>query len=98
MLASILENSVAPEHSRLIVLGFGLSNAYRVMGLDEIAHRLPHLGRKQLKEALESLANEGLVTRFSGRFCFNRAIPEEIRSAVERAISPSGTVRLMKNQ
>ncbi|HSF24419.1 MAG TPA: hypothetical protein VLE20_09350 [Blastocatellia bacterium] len=93
MVARILENSVAPEYLRLIVLGFGLSHTYRVLGFDEIAHGLPHLGRTQLKETLESLANEGLVTRFSGRFCFNKTIPPELRKQVESVITPSGTVR-----
>jgi hypothetical protein len=96
MADSIWEDGVAPEYSRLLVLGFGLNHEYRVLGLDEIADNLPHLGRKQLKEALESLANEGLVTRFSGRFCFNRAIPAELRNAVENAVTPSGTIRAMK--
>ena len=96
MATSIRENGVEPENSRLLVLGFGLNHEYRVLGLDEIANSLPHLGRRQLKEALESLANEGLVTRFSGRFCFNRAIPAELRNAVEQAVTPSGTIRSMK--
>lgn len=96
MSASILENNVALEYSRLLVLGFGLSHAYRVLGLDEIAQGLPDLGRKDLKEALEGLANEGLVTRFSGRFCFNRTIPPELRKRVESEITPSGTMRVRK--
>ncbi|MFY9611116.1 MAG: hypothetical protein WAU45_21215 [Blastocatellia bacterium] len=93
MLARILENSVAPDYLRLIVLGFGLNHAYRVLGFDEIAHGLPHLGRTQLKGTLENLAHEGLVTRFAGRFCFNKTIPPELRKRVESAITPSGTVR-----
>lgn len=96
MAASSWDDGVAPEYSRLLVLGFGLSHEYRVLGLDEIANNLPHLGRKQLKETLESLADEGLVTRFSGRFCFNKAIPAELRTAVENAVTPSGTIRSMR--
>ena len=96
MAASSWDDGVSPEYSRLLVLGFGLSHEYRVLGLDEIANNLPHLGRRQLKEALESLADEGLVTRFSGRFCFNKAIPAELRNAVGNAVTPSGTIRSMR--
>jgi hypothetical protein len=96
MTASSWDDGVSPEYSRLLVLGFGLSHEYRVLGLDEIANNLPHLGRRKLKEALESLADEGLVTRFSGRFCFNKAIPAELRNAVENAVTPSGTIRSMR--
>jgi hypothetical protein len=96
MVARMFENGVAPEYLELIVLGFGLNHAYRVLSLDEIANGLPHLGRSELKQALERLANEALVTRFSGRFCFNKTISPEIRRRVESAITPSGTVKFME--
>jgi hypothetical protein len=38
------------------------------------------------------------VTRFSGRFCFNKAIPPEIRQSVEAAVTPSGTVRVLRSR
>ena len=93
MAAMMFEKVVPPDYSKLIVLGFGLSHAYRVLSLEEIANGVPLLGRSELKQTLEWLANEGLVTRFSGRFCFNKAIPSELRRQVEAAITPSGTVR-----
>jgi hypothetical protein len=93
MVARLLENRIEPEYVRLIVLGFGLSHAYRVLGVDEIAHALSYIERRELKAALERLADEGLVTRFSGRFCFNKPIPGELRRSVEEAVTPSGTVR-----
>ena len=93
MVARLLESRIEPEYIRLIVLGFGLSHAYRVLGVDEIVNALPHIGRKELKAALERLADEGLVTRFSGRFCLNRPIPGELRKDVEAAVTPSGTIR-----
>ena len=96
MVATVFENSVAPDYSNLMVLGFGLSHAYRVLSLDEIANGLPDLGRNELKQALERLASEGLVTRFSGRFCFNKTISPEIRRQVESAVTPSGTVRVIE--
>ena len=96
MVARMFENGVAPEYLELLVLGFGLNHAYRVLSLEEIANGLPHLGRSELKQALERLASEGLLTRFSGRFCFNRTISPELRRQVESAITPSGTMRAIE--
>ena len=93
MVASLWDNKVAPEYVRPIVLRFGLRHAYRVLSFDEIAQDIPNVGRIELKETLEQLANEGLVTRFSGRFCFNKAIPPNLKRHVESAITPSGRIR-----
>ena len=93
MTARFLESKVSPEDIRLILLRFGLSHAYRVLGLDEIAQSIGYLRKEALREGLERLANEGLVTRFSGRYCFNKAIPPELRCSVESSVTPSGTMR-----
>ncbi|HYV07257.1 MAG TPA: hypothetical protein VFB82_21865 [Blastocatellia bacterium] len=96
MVARLSDTRIEPGYVRLLVLGYGLSHAYRVLAVDQIASGLPLVGRKELKEALERLADEGLVTRFSGRFCFNKQIPPEIKSKVDAAVSPSGTVKAVR--
>jgi hypothetical protein len=92
-MVAIPGKNVAPESVRLILLAYGMDHAYRVISLDEIAHFTPHVRRDDIREALENLAQEGLVTRFSGRYCFNKAIPQELRHHIEQLITPSGTVR-----
>src|SRR5262245_28062695 len=94
MLAKPLKTAVPPGQLRLLLLAYGLSHPFRVVGLDEITDWIGHPDRPQVRNALEALAFEGLVTRFSGRFCFNRTIPNELRILVEQTISPSGTVRV----
>jgi DNA-binding GntR family transcriptional regulator len=76
---------VVSSDLRLKLLSFGLQHPYRVVNLEEIAGAIGNLDRDQVKTALERLAQEGLVTRFSGRFCFNRPIPPGIRRTVEEA-------------
>lgn len=86
-------NHIAPENLRLLLLAYGINHAYRVVSLDEIAHSVPHVKREEVRTMLENLAKAGLVTRFSGRYCFNKAIPNELRIDIERLITPSGTIR-----
>ena len=92
-MAATLGKPIAPESLRLMLLAYGLDHAYRVVSLEEIAHSIPHARRDDVREVLEHLAHEGLVTRFSGRYCFNKAIPFELRHNIEQFITPSGTVR-----
>lgn len=92
-MVAIPGKNVAPENLRLILLAYGMDHAYRVISLDEIAHFIPHVRRDDIREALENLAQEGLVTRFSGRYCFNKAISQELRHQIEHLITPSGTIR-----
>jgi hypothetical protein len=73
-----------------------LTHPFRVVGLDEIVDWLGHPDRPQVRNALEALAHEGLVTRFSGRYCFNRAIPTDLRILVEQTVTPSGAVRVSR--
>jgi hypothetical protein len=96
MVARLWDSKVAPEYVRPIVLGFGMRHAYRVLSFDEIAQEIPNVGRNELKETLEQLATEGLVTRFSRRFCFNKAIPPNLTRHVESAITPSENIRVFE--
>jgi RIO-like serine/threonine protein kinase len=92
-MAASFGSHIARENLRLMLLAYGMNHAYRVVSLDEIAHSIPHVKRDEVRDVLEDLAHEGLVTRFSGRYCFNKAIPVELRQDIERLITPSGTIR-----
>jgi hypothetical protein len=92
-----LGSHIAPESLRLILLSYGMDHAYRVISLEEITHSIPHVRRDDVQNVLENLAQEGLVTRFSGRYCFNKAIPVELRHDIEQLITPSGTIRQRTN-
>ena len=92
-MAATLGNHIAPENLRLILLSYGIDHAYRVISLEEIAHSIPHVRRDEVQSMLENLAQEGLVTRFSGRYCFNKTIPGDLRHSIEELITPSGTIR-----
>jgi RIO-like serine/threonine protein kinase len=97
MAATFGTTHIAPESLRLMLLSYGMDHAYRVVSLEEIAHSIPHVRRDEVRDALEVLAQEGLVTRFSGRYCFNKAIPIELRQSIEQLITPSGTIRKRTN-
>jgi hypothetical protein len=86
-------NQIAPESLRAMLLAYGINHAYRVVTLEEINHAMPNVRGDEVKRVLERLAQEGLVTRFSGRYCFNKAIPGEVRQSIEQFITPSGTIR-----
>ena len=92
-----LGNHIAPENLRLILLSNGIDHAYRVISLEEITHAIPHVRRDEVQNMLEHLAQEGLVTRFSGRYCFNKTIPGDLRHNIEELITPSGTIRKRTN-
>lgn len=92
-MAASVRSHIAPENLRLILLAYGMNHAYRVLGIEEISQAIPHVKRSEVCDVLEGLAHEGLVTRFSGRYCFNRSIPTELRHDIERQITPSGTIR-----
>jgi hypothetical protein len=67
------------------------------MTLEEIVRAIPHAGKKRIAEALEDLSREGLVTRFSKRYCFNKSLPRDLRADIKQAITPSGTIRQRRN-
>ena len=83
---------VAPENLRLMLLAYGMGNPYRVIAQEEIFQSLPHINREKVKEMLDQLAGEGLLTKFSSRYCFNKPLPADLGRSVERRITPSGTV------
>ena len=93
MAAAYTHFKIAPEQLRLLVLAYGLEHAYRVLCLDEIAQEMPHVRREAIRGELDRLAGEELVTKFSGRYCFNREIPAELRRAIERIVTASGTIK-----
>jgi len=96
-MAATFGTHIAPENLRLILLAYGIDHAYRIVSLDEIARAMPHIRRDQIGNVLESLAQEGLVTRFSGRYCFNKSIPADLQQDIEQLITPSGTIRKRAN-
>jgi len=76
-----------------MLLAFGLSKAYRILTLDEIVGSIGQISREAVREALERLAEESLVTRFVGRYCFNKAIPPDLQRILEKKVTHSGTIR-----
>ena len=96
-MAAPFGSHIAPESLRLILLAYGIDHSYRVVSIDDIAHALPHVRRDEVREVLEHLAEEGLVTRFSGRYCFNKAVPRDLKESIEQLITPSGTIRKRTN-
>src|SRR6185295_7728330 len=87
---------VAPENLRLMLLAYGMDHPYRVIAQEEIFQSLPHVNREKIKEMLDRLAGEGLLTKFSSRYCFNKPFPADLSRSIERVITPSGTIRLVK--
>jgi len=97
-MAATFGKHIEPESLRLILLSYGMDHAYRVVGIEEIAQAIPHVRRDEVREVLEHLAQEGLVTKFSGRYCFNKAIPRDLRHTIDQLITPSGTIRRQSSQ
>ena len=97
VMAATYGNQIAPESLRAMLLAYGINHAYRVVTLEEIKHSMPHARSDEVRQVLEGLAQEGLVTRFSGRYCFNKSIPGDLRQSIEQLITPSGTVRKKSN-
>ena len=96
-MAARIGKHVPAESHRLMLLAYGIEHAYRVISLEEIAHSIPHVMRDEVRDGLENLAQEGLVERFSGRYCFNKIIPADLRHDIEKLITPSGTIRQVNN-
>ena len=94
MAAMHIKTEVAPENLRLMLLAYGMEHPYRVLALEEIFHYLPGVDREKIRGILDGLATEGLLTKFSSRYCFNRSIPDELRRSIERALTPSGTLKV----
>jgi hypothetical protein len=94
MAAVYVRGEVAPENLGLMLLAYGLDNVYRVITFDEIAASLPRVKRDDIRGELDRLADRGLLMKFSGRYCFNKPIPVEVRREIERMITSSGTIRI----
>src|SRR5438093_9755856 len=88
---------IAPESLRLMLLAYGKNHSYRIVSIEDIAHAFPHVRMDEVKSELGYLAQQGLVTRFSGRYCFNRSIPLDLQHSIEQLITPSGTIRKAAN-
>lgn len=96
-MSASFRHHIEQESLRAMLLAFGIEHAYRVISLEEITHEIPYARKHEVQGLLEDLAREGLVTKFSGRYCFNKAIPMELRNSIERLVTPSGTMRQQKN-
>lgn len=96
-MATTFGSHISPESLRLMLLAYGMDHSYRVVSVEDIAHALPHVRRDEVRAVLNHLASEGLVTRFSGRYCFNQSIPQDLKQSIEQLITPSGTIRKRTN-
>jgi hypothetical protein len=66
---------------RLALLNYGRRNGYRVVTADEVSESLVEFSRDDIRRCLDELANEELLTRFVGRYCFNKEIPFQLRKS-----------------
>ena len=71
-MVSMKFGSTATRQVELLLLGFGRAHAYRVFSLAEVAAAMPHISNDLLRQALDQLAERDLVTRFAGKYCFNK--------------------------
>ena len=71
---------------RLALLNYGARNGYRVVTAEEVSESLVGFRREDIRRCLDQLANEELITRFAGRYCFNKEIPFQLRSAIRRKL------------
>ncbi|HLG17391.1 MAG TPA: hypothetical protein VJH03_23295 [Blastocatellia bacterium] len=94
MSAVFIRAEISAEDLRLLLLAYGIEHPYRVIGFDEIAQAIRHAGKHAIRAGLARLAEEGLVTKFGGRYCFNKSIPLEVQGVIERSVTPSGTIRI----
>ncbi len=86
-----VRTQIAPESIRLMLLAYGMDHPFRVIAQEEIFQSLPHVDRENIKEMLDHLATEGLLTKFSSRYCFNKPLC----ASVEGVITPSGTIKIV---
>jgi hypothetical protein len=77
------------DNVRLALLNYGSRNGYRVLTADEVSDCLSGFNRDEVKKCLDQLANEELLTRFAGRYCFNKEIPFHVRHAARRCKAAS---------
>jgi hypothetical protein len=70
---------------RLALLRYGSRNSYRVVTADEVSESLVGFNLEEIRRCLDQLANEELLTKFTGRYCFNKEIPFPIRAAARHS-------------
>jgi hypothetical protein len=76
--------SINRDDVRLALLNYGSRNSYRVVTADEVSQTLTEFNRDEIRTCLDQLANEELLTRFVGRYCFNKEIPFQLRTSLRR--------------
>ena len=96
MATIFISSGVVRERLRLMLLAYGLDNAYRVVSFEEIVRSMPNVVRDEIRDELDCLADEGLLMKFAGRYCFNKTIPVEIRRHIEQTITSSGMIRIVR--
>jgi len=69
---------------RLALLNYGSRNGYRVVTAEEVSESLIGFSRDEIRKCLDQLASEELLTKFTGRYCFNKEIPFHLRMALRR--------------
>ena len=87
-------SEIAPEHLRLMLLDFGLDHPYEVVSLNDVARAIPHISKEMIRQGLDDLVGEGLLSRFTRRYCFNKPIPQDLRRNIGELVTPSGTIRI----
>jgi len=86
------------EIARLLVLSYGLEHPFRVFSLQDMCDYLPHVSKPTIADTLNELAEQGLVTKFARRYCFNAPMPPELQRKVEEYVTQSGTMRADDSQ
>ena len=94
MAARYAGSEIAPEHLRLMLLDYGLDYPYKVVSLNDVARAIPHVNKEMIQQGLDQLVEEGLLSRFTRRYCFNKPIPQDLRRDIGELVTPSGTIRI----
>ena len=87
--AQMARGAIQPEDLRLKLLSYGINNSYRIVNIDEIRRAVPGITKEDLEHGLALLVEEGLLTRFARRYCFNRPLPADVRRPVNRFVNQS---------
>lgn len=93
MVTVYVNANVAADKVRFMILAFGSEHTFRVLTVDEVAHEFPNVKKDVIRSQLDELAREELVTRFAGRYCFNKTIPDDILRLIEENVTRSGTIK-----
>jgi len=80
----MLATGTIPDDVRLALLSYGSRNSYRVVTADEVSQTLVGFSPDEIRQCLDQLATEELLTRFVGRYCFNKELPFPLKSVAAR--------------